>query len=443
VQAVGGRFEGGMNDLAGCLPDHVGASAPGTGTMRDDLFPGLPDELGPLQRDAKCAMETGWPWPVFPGPLERRFEADTDSARSRHLAHAGLVMMCVANGFLFSDWLVMRDVFAASLTLHVVCTLAYTAVLLATVRGGLPAPFREAMHGVMVSGALLGALALFSASASPDSGYNAITYQLFIVAVTVVLRLRFTWAVFFSVFCLLATAAAVMLHSDMHAGVKWLLVLTTMASAVFTLYANYSIEIGQRYAYLLRLERELAAQALQDSNALLSELSATDFLTGAANRRAFEAQLSREWSRAAAGSKEAAGPSLGLIMIDVDHFKSYNDLHGHPAGDACLCSLATAMRKQLRAGQDLLARYGGEEFAVIMPLVELDDAAAAAERLRHAVHDLRIVHGGAAAGPFVTISVGVATATPASAGTREALLEAADRALYKAKNEGRNLVSAA
>jgi len=408
--------------------------------MMDSVFHSAAADALPLHAEATQALERGSRWPGFSRLLEKRFEADTGNARIGHLVRAGLVMMIVANGFIVTDWLVMPDVFEASLAVHVACSLLYCVVLLMTQRRMLPARFREALHGLVILIGLAGALALFCASHAPDSAYDSITYVLFIVAVTTVLRLRFVWASVFGGLCLLGMVWAVVLRHDIPFGVRLLLVVTTVASAAFTLHANYTIEMSQRTAYLLTLERQLAAQALQDSNAMLSALSATDWLTGVGNRRAFDAQLAQAWSRALAAGGEGGAASLALIMIDVDHFKSYNDRYGHPAGDACLCSLVGMMREQLRAGQDVLTRYGGEEFAVILPFADLDHAITAADRLRQAVEDLALPHGGAGAGDFVTISVGVATATPALDGTCEALIKAADQALYRAKHGGRNLV---
>ncbi len=406
----------------------------------DSGFHAAAEQAVPLHAEVTQAIQRASRWPGFSRVLEKRFEADTDQARISHLVRAGLVMMLVGNCFIATDWLVLPDVLGASLAVHVACSLVYYVVLLMTQRGRLPASVREALHGLMILIALVGALALFCASHAPDSPYDTTTYMLFLIAVTIVLRLRFVWASVFGGLCLLAIVGVLLLRHDIPPGVRLLLIMATTSAGAFTLYANYAIEMNQRIAYLLTLERQLEAQALQQSNAVLSALSATDWLTGVGNRRAFDAQLAQAWSRAVASGAEAGFGSLALIMIDVDHFKSYNDRYGHPAGDACLCSLVAMMREQLRAGQDVLARYGGEEFAVILPFADLDHATAAAERLRRAVEDLALPHGGTGAGDFVTISVGVATAAPALQGTREALIEAADRALYRAKRGGRNLV---
>jgi diguanylate cyclase (GGDEF)-like protein len=190
-----------------------------------------------------------------------------------------------------------------------------------------------------------------------------------------------------------------------------------------------------RRTYTSTMERHRTAQILETKNAVLREMSATDWLTGAANRRTFDAHLAHELERV-----RDIGGGLALIMLDVDHFKSYNDFHGHPAGDARLRELVELIRSELRDGYDLLARYGGEEFAIIMSNIGGEQAVAAAERVRMVVAEARAPHGGPGAGPYVTISVGVSVVTPDQDISPQALIQHADQALYRAKKSGRNKV---
>ena len=138
----------------------------------------------------------------------------------------------------------------------------------------------------------------------------------------------------------------------------------------------------------------------------LKTLADSDGLTGLANRRSFDQTLELEWSRA----KRAATP-LSLLFADVDHFKLFNDLHGHQKGDECLRSVASVIGEKAFRPADLSARYGGEEFAIIMPETDLAGAWKVAERLRRAIEDLQIIHG-APEVPIVTLSVGIATQMP-------------------------------
>ncbi len=185
------------------------------------------------------------------------------------------------------------------------------------------------------------------------------------------------------------------------------------------------------------LERRVAerTEALAAANLQLEALSRSDALTGLSNRRRFDAVLESEGRRAA-----RAGTGLGLVMIDIDHFKLYNDHYGHVRGDQCLRSVAAALKSCIRQDIDLVARYGGEEFAVILPGADLKFAKNVAERVRTAVTALREPHAASPNG-HVTISLGVAASNPGPGGS-DHLLEQADAALYQAKQAGRNRVVA-
>ena len=171
------------------------------------------------------------------------------------------------------------------------------------------------------------------------------------------------------------------------------------------------------------------------ANRQLERLSLTDPLTELANRRSFEQRLDVEWRRA---FREQL--PLSLVMIDIDHFKRFNDHFGHPAGDECLRQVSAALTRKARRPWDLPARLGGEEFAVLMPQTEEPGALAVAETFRAAIQDLALPHPESGF-QMVTISVGVATMYPHTPGaTPKSLIEAADAALYVAKTTGRNRV---
>ncbi len=177
-------------------------------------------------------------------------------------------------------------------------------------------------------------------------------------------------------------------------------------------------------------EQKLAQMALHS-------LAVKDGLTGLANRRSFDERLEADWLHAI-----REGSPLSLLLVDVDHFKLYNDTYGHQKGDACLKSVAEAMDRQVFRPADLAARYGGEEFAVIMPTTDEDGALHVAERLREAVFDLNLPHSASLTADRVTLSVGVASVIPSEDGKPQDLIEAADSALYRAKHAGRNRVMA-
>ena len=171
---------------------------------------------------------------------------------------------------------------------------------------------------------------------------------------------------------------------------------------------------------------------------LLRSMSFVDGLTGAANRRQFDEALQREWRACL-----RTGTSLALAMIDIDHFKQFNDTYGHPAGDACLRAIAGILDGEVNRSHDLIARYGGEEFVCLLPDINRTDAQIKAEQLRQAVQSLNIPHAASSTAPVVTISLGLALFIPTSELTPEQLVAAADAELYTAKRAGRNRLSCA
>ncbi len=195
-------------------------------------------------------------------------------------------------------------------------------------------------------------------------------------------------------------------------------------------------------AYVDHLEREAALKALQQektklaaANLELERLSSQDGLTGIANRRYFDMAFDREWRRAMRETEP-----LSLIMCDVDFFKQYNDSYGHQAGDECLKLVASSLAEAMHRPTDLVARYGGEEFVIVLPGTHARGAIKIAEHIRQTVLDLQLPHESSTVHDCVTISLGAATVAPMVKHHANELLLSADKALYSAKEAGRNQV---
>ena len=177
-------------------------------------------------------------------------------------------------------------------------------------------------------------------------------------------------------------------------------------------------------------------RVLQSNSDRLSKEAVIDGLTGVYNRKFFDDKLRQEFRSCARQQMP-----MSLLMLDVDAFKDFNDHYGHPAGDRVLVAIVTAAHSQLNRASDVLARYGGEEFAGILSACDHAGAVLVAEKIRHAIAELRIPHAGSNVAGHITVSVGAATAGPAGQASETELLDAADRALYQAKRGGRNMVA--
>ncbi len=193
-------------------------------------------------------------------------------------------------------------------------------------------------------------------------------------------------------------------------------------------------QLRRREKDLVHLVEERTIE-LERTNEILRQISYLDAVTGTSNRRRFDEMLDLEWRKAYRNRS-----FFSLIMLDIDLFKPFNDAYGHQSGDNCLKQVAGAINSQLRRAGDFLARYGGEEFVIILPEADTESAVSVADRIRTTVQSLGIPHSTSTVKKVVTISLGVATVLVDQQGSPQQLIAAADSALYRAKNLGRNQV---
>ncbi len=212
--------------------------------------------------------------------------------------------------------------------------------------------------------------------------------------------------------------------SDFLATWRWRMVFVALGFATLSIFI---------ILLAVALGRELHRRALAE--AALLALAVTDGMTDLANRRHFDQLLQAEWARAG-----REGRSMALLMVDNDFFKSYNDTYGHLRGDEALKAVAAALRDTVRRPADLVARFGGEEFAILLPGTDLDGALQVGEAVREAVAQLAWAHPRSPFG-HLTVSIGVAACLPVVDRDPHSLIEAADFALYEAKERGRNQVA--
>ena len=234
------------------------------------------------------------------------------------------------------------------------------------------------------------------------------------------LGLRYRTALFTSVL----TAASFVVH----AALCGLALPVALRSIAFLLIALAGCAVAARH-----LERLSRTSFLETR--LISQLAQHDTLTGLKNRRVFDEHLARLWPQAVAERR-----TLAILLIDVDHFKAYNDYYGHQAGDGSLCRIADCLQSKVRGPLDVLSRYGGEEFVAMLADVDIDQATAVADRMRRCVQELGIEHRGSTTSGIITISIGVAVIEPSPTRLPRGALQLADQALYAAKISGRNRV---
>lgn len=369
---------------------------------------------------------------AFPEALEIRYWRDTTADRVRELRFIirwGVALyFCL--GILLNlsiirdpDW---RDV-AIQLVVPSLITLAMTHIWL---RDGVAVAVRETTLLVCGLFGSLAAILVVAVKPTPASMYDFLLAIPPAIFVLFFVRLRFQQAVIFSLLNIVVYALTLFSRPEVS-GSDATFLIGFMAVLLFpALVGIHAIERASRRIYLHGLLDRLRSENLAAKNATLTSLSYTDPLTGIPNRRQLDETLSAFLA--------APGSAGALLLVDIDTFKAFNDRYGHLAGDACLRRVAQCLSSRLRR-RDLLVRFGGEEFAVLLPEAMMGEATQTAERLRDAVQNLRIAMQGQQVN--VTISIGIAARRGLN--TADALIGAADAALYAAKRSGRNRVQTA
>jgi diguanylate cyclase (GGDEF)-like protein len=396
----------------------------------------------PLMARIEALLIKGFPWMLFPQPLEQQFLRDAGDARRRHFLISGLLSLFVYNGFLVVDYLMVKDVFDLAVELRLyIFTPIFLALLFIGSRSEwtivkiVPPVIYEVI--VLATGLFAaGSLAFILAEThSPYAHFYHVGFSVVLMYGNIVQRLRFWYAVVFAVAVLGIHFAGVMLLSSFPHRLMFPIMSQVLATALFSLAANYAMERDERKRYLLTLRERGVVRELTRAHQRLKELTHEDSLTGLYNRRHFQEYLSHVWERAQYDNSQ-----VNVMMVDIDHFKKFNDRYGHHAGDECLQQIARALSATLRRPEDAVARYGGEEFVAVLPNTEPGYALQVAERVRQAVEAMQIRHESSSTALVVTVSIGIASCKADFQQKDAILLAAADRALHQAKREGRNRV---
>lgn len=377
-----------------------------------------------LSQQVDQALASGLHLHRFPQPLEAAYQTYAVGVKSRQALKWAAISLVVFNLGLIMDYAARPDLLWEFLLLRAVFASLPCLFLVWLSRKVASVALRDWIAGASLIWIGLSVNILIAMRGVPPA-HVAFSIGLLIIVTNIVFHLRTTVAASISVAIMLITAGFLSPHLARLSPPDVVALLFVAVAAVLTLLANYRLECTMRHLYLMTLREQIRTDTMERANQELTAMSLTDALTGIANRRMFD----RQFETACSASRDNR-TTLGLLVVDVDHFKRYNDTHGHLAGDACLKQVAETLALQVRRERDLTARIGGEEFAVLLRETSEEGAQKVAER----------IHAALAAGwpeglAPVTVSIGLAIMRAPSP---HAIMTAADKALYEAKGRGRN-----
>ncbi|MBT0569035.1 GGDEF domain-containing protein [Curvibacter sp. CHRR-16] len=371
----------------------------------------------------------------FDQSVEDAYEAYIAPDRARQVFGIGLAMLCLMNLFLINDYFVRPELFGFAVAMRLGLVTVPGLVMLWLVRYGISARWREINAWTCFTLVHIAVALIFWQTRSAFANYDGYVMALTMLASNIVVPLYFRTCVWISITGVAVMSMAIAFHPTVTLEAKAAALVSYVLTTIFTLLTNYRLEVANRRNFLVTLRDQLRVNLTQELNRLLAHASNTDVLTQLPNRRHFEevfAQCSR--------MGDTAAKTMAVLMIDVDHFKQYNDTWGHPQGDVCLRQVAQVIQSQIRAGGDVAARMGGEEFAVLLLDADLQEAWKTAERIRWAVAQASIVAQASEQTHRVTVSIGLALGHGAQPDLISNMLVRADTALYQAKRAGRNNV---
>jgi diguanylate cyclase (GGDEF)-like protein len=382
-------------------------------------------------------------WLSFPGELENRFEAETSARRLRRLWLEGLLAIILFDLFLIADFFGSPERFRRAFAVRLLIVTPICLLVNASMLRRPGKVFRELSIATAACLAGLTQLYLEFDRSRVASAYVQMAVLAVILFVNIVMRLRLPYAIATSIVMMAGDGIFLWKDQMLSPGDKIFGLGLAIGTTIVTLVANYSSCREERLNFLLHLRGELLVEDLNRLNMQLLHRSESDALTGLANRHSFDAQYADLWKRATTSST-----SLSVILVDVDYFKKLNDRYGHLYGDEVLKRIGSLLQQALRVKDDYAARFGGEEFVILLPATPETAAVQVAERLRKMVELAGFPALDPSQGPYdmsirATVSCGVATIYPTARDVPERLLEAADKALYQAKAEGRNKVCCA
>ncbi|WP_339842827.1 GGDEF domain-containing protein [uncultured Cobetia sp.] len=320
---------------------------------------------------------------MFPDALETRYVEETRVSRTRGLLYSGIFAFVMYATFLISDTIHRSEdlALAAMLRLGGVCVVAMLVLPLV-------------INTMLVSAILL------QLSRTELSHVDTLLFGFFPMVGNILFRLRFHQALTASLTCTLIMAGVIASEPAGQEGLELLAMLIFVSTTGLSLLANHQLEHNQRQVWLLRQRERLLLEEKRAAGQRLTREANCDALTGVFNRRHLERDLAQRW----AGLTRDDG--LAILMVDVDHFKTYNDHHGHVEGDHCLQQVAGALQAAIGPQPGMVVRYGGEEFLVLLESVTERQLRDCAECIRRKVRALKLIHPDSSVAKVLTVSVG-------------------------------------
>ncbi len=391
---------------------------------------------GSLPEITRALNSSAW---VIALPTEMRPIYDTEhlALRRGHNRRIMIIMTIIFDLFWLAQFKSVPTLVIPSLIFRAGMTTMLAAFVMLDVRDRLGRAYGPALVTLAVMATVISAvLSIMTPADSTTSMSDVRSIPLILMGTGLITRLTPAEVCCNAIISVTVFVGSLFIAPSVPSGELPSLILMDAAIGAGAVLLNLKLETRDRRVFLLQAsDRINRAELVARNRGLLLETQ-TDGLTGVANRRCFDEMLSESWQLAT-----EQHDSVGLIMIDIDHFKSFNDHYGHRGGDDCLRMVAAAARREAR-NSDLFARYGGEEFVVILPGARLDAVFTIAERMRLAVESMGLKNAGSGDNAIVTASFGAASMVPAPENSSVALFEAADYNLYVAKRGGRNRVAA-
>ena len=386
--------------------------------LKDKSFPEL-DGRPPVDR-----------WLRFAAPIQTRYDREHGAERVKDLRSAILVGLILYNVFNVTSIVTLSDALVMSVFMRLAIVTPVSLGIFWIIRRTSPA-WTERIVAVGLFNAYLFPAFLFYWTTDPDGLFTFMELLTIIVFINMLIASRFHHAAILTSSIFLVTVLVLVAKPGLSPSHFFVLMVQLSAISIFTLYANYRLERRRCRDYLATFDARLQARSAIADRKLYEDASRTDALTQLPNRRHLDDRLQRWLSERRA---------IAVMMIDVDHFKLYNDTLGHPAGDDCLRRMAAALASVAGEAEDAIcARFGGGEFTFAVSCQSAFEAARWARTLSQAVAALEIAHPARSDGiGIVTISIGVARCPGGTMVALDDLVATADRALYVAKRRGRN-----